>query len=72
MCWRERVYAHLQSAIVELECAVAEMPVSYERLLLDRALRTCTLSFRECTRNLDVLTARGRASEVERSPGARP
>lgn len=72
MCWRERVCSHLQSAILELESAVAEMPVSYERLLLDRALRTCTLSFRECARNLDVLTAGGRSREVERFPGARP
>jgi hypothetical protein len=72
MCWRERVCSHLQRAIVELECAVAEMPVSFERLLLDRALRTCTLSFSECARSLDLLAAGGRSSEVEHQRGARP
>ena len=61
--WRDEATPHLQTAIVELECAVAAMPASYERLLLSRALRTCTLSFRECTRNLDLLAARGRSSE---------
>jgi hypothetical protein len=61
--WRDEATPHLQTAIAELECAVAAMPVSYERLLLSRALQTCTL---------DVLTASGRASEVQRSPGARP
>jgi hypothetical protein len=70
--WRDEATPHLQTAIAELECAVAAMPVSYERLLLSRALQTCTLSFGECSRNLDVLTASGRASEVQRSPGARP
>lgn len=68
--WGEDVAPHLQSAIIELESALAAMPVSYERLLLNRALRTCTLSFRECARNLD-LVAGGGAGRVERPRGVR-
>lgn len=48
--WRQAAAPHLGTAIVELERAVAAMPASLERLLLNRALRTCALSFRECTR----------------------
>lgn len=65
--WRDEAASHLRTAIVELEGAVAAMPANYERLLLSRALRTCTLSFRECTRNLDLLATRGRASEPRRA-----
>jgi hypothetical protein len=66
MCWREDVCSHLQAAIAELECAVAEMPASYERLLLTRALRTCGLSLSECARNLDRLAVRRGVGQAER------
>ena len=52
--WRAQAATHLQGAIAELEQAALGMPVSRERVLVDRALQTTAQTFRACTRNLEL------------------
>jgi hypothetical protein len=52
--WRAQAAGQLQAAITELEGAATVMPVSRERVLIDRALRATAQTFRECTRNLEI------------------
>lgn len=54
--WRATAAPHLQGAIAELERAAMAMamPMSRERLLVDRALRATARVFRECTHNLEL------------------
>ncbi len=52
--WRAQAAVRLQGAIAELESAATVMPVSRERVLVDRALRAAAQTFRECTRNLEI------------------
>lgn len=70
--WRAAAAPHLQSAITELERAVAAMPASLERLLLNRALRTCALSLRACTRISDRRAFSESSSRTAGRRGVRP
>ncbi|MGO9899913.1 MAG: hypothetical protein ACLP0J_09515 [Solirubrobacteraceae bacterium] len=65
--WRSTAATHLQAAIAELEQAAITMPVSRERVMVDRALRATAQTFRECTRNL-ALALRHLGAETADTP----
>ncbi len=72
--WRAQAASQLQAAIADLEAAATVMPVSRERVMVDRALRATAQTFRECTRNLAI--ARRQLSAEPNTPsraiGAEP
>ena len=69
---REQAAICLHLALVQLEAAIALMPASRDRLVMDRALRATLHAIRECTRTLRIARSQLTATSIPLSPTATP